>query len=95
MGWGRAASIELQPRDLRTLQSHPRTPCLGRKFASLGHMVAGMYVWVDICPPPSKITNMGPHLETETSSTLQFTSNPIATIYHPQPVDKGAPGAHR
>jgi hypothetical protein len=42
--------------------------------------------------PPPHTTNKGLQLEPKAPIALQFTSNPIATIYQFQPMDMGAPG---
>lgn len=95
LGERRVASV--QPQLLLAFHSSLTAPsCPDHKLVSLGHMAAEMCVCPDI--PPHTHThpaNVGSHLETRTSSTLQFTCNPIATIYQLQPVDKGALGAHR
>lgn len=94
LGERRVASV--QPQLLLAFHSSLTAPsCPDHKLVSLGHMAAEMCVCPDIPPTHTHPANVGSHVETQTSSTLQFTCNPIATIYQLQPVDKGALGAHR
>lgn len=78
-------SVQPQPRDLLMPQSSSSEPCLESSLSAQG--LGSRHVSLGRQPPPSHPTNKSLHLQPRTPSTLQLTSDPIATIYQLQPVD--------